>query len=67
MGILKDQLTQSKLGLKGSTPSTREGALPTSKLHAQGSAMLPNHSVHDFDGLAPNTPGKVPYTANLPK
>ena len=67
MGILTDQLAQSKLGLKGSTPSVREGALQTSKLHAQGTSMLPGHSIHDLDGLKPNVAGKLPYTDNLPK
>ena len=33
MGILKNQLTQSILGFKGSTPPQRAGALPSSKTH----------------------------------
>lgn len=51
-GILKNQLV-SVHGLKGSTPSTREGALSTSQLHAQGARptnMKPEHSVYDLDG-----------------
>jgi hypothetical protein len=52
-GILNNQLPGSKLGLKGSTPSTREGALSTSQVHAQGanpSKMKAEHSVYDLDG-----------------
>lgn len=67
MGILTDQLAQSKLGLKGSTPAKREGAFQTSQLHAQGTKMKADHSIHDLDGLKPNFPGKVPYTENLPQ
>ncbi len=49
MGLL-DKLAESKLGLKGETPQTREGALPTSQLHAQGTGMKADHSVFDLDG-----------------
>lgn len=52
-GILKNQLKGSILGLKGSTPATRENALATSQLHAQGVApttMKAGHSVYDLDG-----------------
>jgi len=54
MGILKNQL-QSNLGLKGSTPDTREGALSTSQIHAQGTPaeLKADHSVHDLDGKTP--------------
>lgn len=64
MGILKNQLTQSKHSLKGATPATREGALPGSQLHAQGkpTVMKAEHSVHDLDGLTPSK-----YTDNLPE
>ena len=41
--------------LKGERPATREGALNTSQLHAQGvdpnRTMKANHSVHDLNGL----------------
>ena len=70
MGILKNQLAQSKLSLKGSTPTTREGAIATSQLHAQGSnptTMLAKHSIHDLDGLKPSLKGKLPYADNLPE
>ena len=55
MGILKNQL-QSNLGLKGQRPDTREGALGTSQLHAQGtpSELKPDHSINDLDGLTPD-------------
>tara|TARA_B100000902_G_C26743633_1_gene637347 strand:+ start:186 stop:380 length:195 start_codon:yes stop_codon:yes gene_type:complete len=56
MGILKKQL-DSTLGLKGETPATREGALPTSEIHAQGvgpTSLKANHSVHDLDGKTPD-------------
>lgn len=56
MGILKDQLKNSSLGLKGTTPATREGANPASQLHAQGSnptGMQSSHSIHDLDGKTP--------------
>jgi len=36
MAILKNQLEQSNLGLKGETPGTRAGAQSTSQMHAQG-------------------------------
>ena len=70
MGILKNQLKQSKLSLQGSTPATREGAKAVSQLHAQGSnptTMLGRHSIHDLDGLKPSIKGKLPYTDNLPE
>lgn len=54
-GILKNQLG-SRLGLQGTTPATREGALTTSQLHAQGAApttVQPDHSIHDLDGATP--------------
>lgn len=49
MGLL-DKLAESKFGLKGVQPEIREGALPTSQLHAQGTAMKPDHSKFDLDG-----------------
>lgn len=55
-GILKNQI-KSNLGLKGATPGTREGALPTSQLHAQGVApttVKGEHSIHDLDGATPD-------------
>lgn len=55
MGIFKNQL-QSNLGLKGATPDTREGALKTSQIHAQGNApaeLKSDHSIHDLDGITP--------------
>ena len=51
-GILNNQLV-SQLGLKGTTPNPREGALSTSQLHAQGAApskMKAEHSIYDLDG-----------------
>ena len=55
MGILKNQLG-SNLGLKGETPATRAGALPTSELHAQGkpAELKSNHSTLDLDGQTPD-------------
>ena len=56
MGILKNQL-DSNLSLKGLTPETREGALGTSELHAQGVApasLKANHSLYDLDGKTPD-------------
>lgn len=53
MGILQNQLKGTNLGLKGSTPDLRAGALPTSQLHAQGAApasMKADHSIYDLDG-----------------
>ena len=57
MGILKNQLTNSTLGLKGSTPDTIAGALNTSQTHYKNKlkAQTPGHSVHDFDGQRPDT------------
>jgi len=56
MGIFKNQLS-SNLGLKGETPATREGALNTSEIHAQGSApasLKSDHSKYDLDGKTPS-------------
>lgn len=64
-GILNTQLTGTRLGLKGVTPATRENALPTSQLHAQGAApasIQPDHSIYDLDGLTPEK-----YSNNLPE
>ena len=56
MGLL-DKLPESNFGLKGEKPETRENALPTSQLHAQGAgtdwASKVEHSVYDFDGKKP--------------
>ena len=57
-GILNDQLSNSRLGLKGATPEKREGALDTSQLHAQEvnpTIMKAGHSVHDLDGKVPSS------------
>lgn len=65
MGILKNQLTGTNLGLKGVTPEKRAGALPSSELHAQGTApsvIKADHSVYDLDGV---TPAK--YLDNAPE
>lgn len=59
MTILKNQLEQTKLGLKGQTPKTRAGALETSTLHSE---IKPENSIHDLDGSTPNK-----YTDNLPE
>jgi hypothetical protein len=59
MGILSNQLQSTKLGLKGVTPPTRPGALPTSTIHSQDALVV---STLDLDG---NTPSK--YTDSLPK
>lgn len=64
MGILKDQLKQSSLGLKGSTPAQREGAKNSSKLHYTDSLSV---AKLDLDGVAPEIAGKVPYLNNLPE
>jgi len=64
-GILNTQLTGTRLGLKGVTPATRENALTTSQLHAQGSApaaLKPGHSKYDLDGLTPDK-----YSDNTPE
>jgi hypothetical protein len=64
-GILNTQLKGSNLGLKGTKPETREDALSTSQLHAQGSApaaMKGEHSVFDLDGKKPAT-----YRDNAPE
>ena len=51
--------------LKGEIPATREGALKTSQLHAQGvdpnRTMKADHSVHDLNGLTP----EVSYTDRI--
>lgn len=59
MGILTSQLEGSKLGLKGKTPNTRQGAQNTSTIHSQDALAA---SVLDLDG---NQPAK--YTDNLPE
>ena len=57
MGILNNQLVQSILGLKGATPATRDGALPTSQVHYKTplKSQEADHSVHDLDGQKPDT------------
>lgn len=59
MGILSKQLPESKLGLKGQTPSQRAGALNTSTLHIKDSLEA---SKLDLDGTTPSK-----YSDNLPK
>lgn len=67
MGILKNQLIQSILGLKGQKPDTRQGALRGSTLHYQ-SSINNNPSIGqapsnlDLDGKSPSK-----YTDNLPR
>ena len=58
MGILKNQLQKSILGLKGSTPAKRPGALPSSKLHNLKSITRSNL---DLDGITPSK-----YSDNKP-
>ena len=47
------------LSIKGKTPATREGALSTSQIHAQGAgaeySTLTKHSIHDLDGKTPKS------------
>jgi len=64
MGILKNQLEQSSLGLKGSTPVKRKGALPTSQAHVRTKlkSQTAEHSTLDLDGQTPEK-----YTDNLPQ
>ena len=71
MGILKDQLTGSNLGLKGTTPEQRPGANKASTLHYESSindnpdiTQIPSDL--DLNGKLPSVPGKVPYMDNLP-
>jgi hypothetical protein len=59
MGILSNQLTNSKLGLKGNKPAQRAGSLPSSTIHSKESLAK---STLDLDG---NTPDK--YTDSLPE
>ena len=59
MGILSTQLTGSKLGLKGNTPSSRAGASNTSTIHSQDSLAA---SKLDLDGTTP-----LKYSDNLPE
>ena len=58
MGIKKSfESNPSQFSLGGVTPETREGALRTSQLHAQGNTptvMKPGHSIHDLDGATPS-------------
>ena len=67
MGILKDQLTQSRLGKKGATPPTREGANPNSQVHAQEARPTVTkaaHSEYDLDG---KKPARGTYRDNAPE
>jgi len=67
MGILKDQLTQSRLGKKGATPPTREGASPNSQVHAQEArptVMKAAHSEYDLNG---KKPASGTYRDNAPE
>ena len=66
-GILNNQLPNSILGLQGSTPAIRPGAIKTSTLHNQSSinnqpAIEQSPSGLDLDG---NTPNK--YLDNPPQ
>lgn len=66
MGIKSKFLDNPSIhSLNGDTPATREGALKTSQLHAQGvdpnRTMKADHSVHDLDGLTP----EVNYTDRI--
>jgi hypothetical protein len=58
MGLL-DKLPESPFGIKGVKPETRENALPTSQLHAQGAGTdwtnTAEHSVLDYDAKTPPT------------
>jgi len=66
MSILNNQLFNSELGLKGSTPETREHARTDSQLHVKGTAekrVEPLSSNLDLDGLTPTDQ----YLNNLPK
>ena len=58
MGLL-DKLPESTFGLRGEKPETRENALPTSQLHAQGAGTdwtnKAEHSVFDLDAKTPTT------------
>ena len=53
---------------KGKTPGTREGALPTSQLHAQGAdkkfSTDAGHSTLDLDGQTPKSYQKPLDTAD---
>lgn len=65
--ILKDQLPESILGLKGNTPATRDGAKKSSTLHNESSINdIPDieQSPSDLD-LNGETPEK--YLDNPPK
>ena len=59
MGILKNQLVQSLLGLKGVTPAQRAGANPSSKIHNLNSLKK---SVLDLDATTPSK-----YSDNKPE
>lgn len=55
MGILKDQLQNSTLGLKGQTPAKRAGAsADTTNVHVKGTKQTANHSNLDLDGTIPS-------------
>ena len=59
MGILNNQLPNSTLGLKGSTPGQRAGANPNSTLHNQSSInnnpeIAAKPSQLDLDGATPS-------------
>ena len=58
MGILKDQLPESELGLKGITPAQRPGANQASTLHYESSIndrpdITQRPSDLDLDGTRP--------------
>lgn len=63
MGILKNQLQNSALGLKGKTPALRAGAsADTTNIHVKGTSQRANHSNLDLDGSLPQQ-----YIDNLPQ
>lgn len=80
MGLL-DLLPNSKLGLKGATPSRIDSANPASTLHHNSSinnnpalgANMPPPSSLDLNGVPPTMSSvqgstqKLPYTQHLPK
>ena len=59
MGILSTQLQGSKLGLKGQTPSLRQGASSSSTIHSTDALVK---STLDLDGTTPSK-----YSDNLPE
>ena len=64
MSILKNQLPNSTLGLKGATPNKRVGAVAPTGLHVdlKTKAQLAGHSNLDLDGQTPDK-----YLDNAPE